>query len=282
MASGCLQLASATLVPRTRTPTGTDRAQPGRGGLLMRRDIAIAAVTAAVLIGGGSYTAYALGGDGGRSSADTARTSATHDAGDDHGGDRGTVRGDDGNARHPRGPSAATAVTASGAAAAALKEYPGAVASVEREEGNRWEVDCSARTAPGTAEGRRGHRRGPAPTTRDHGDGDDGRRFEGAGERGAGRVGGPRIRAGIRDRDRPGRRPHDVLGGARTGQGRRPARTARGHRDGQGHGRPRRSAAAAAPSRGPRPTVTIAATTTAPDTTRTTTAAVDGHHGDDR
>lgn len=99
----------------------------------MRRNITIAAVTAAVLIGGGSYTAFAMG-----------------DQGDGHGRDGrdGRVQAARTAPAAPAAPSASgarTALTAGQAAAAALKKYPGAVASVEREDRARWEVELLGR-----------------------------------------------------------------------------------------------------------------------------------------
>ncbi|KIF76752.1 hypothetical protein QR77_28595, partial [Streptomyces sp. 150FB] len=108
----------------------------------MRRNITIAAVTAAVLIGGGSYTAFAMGDQGedhghdGRVQA--ARTAVVTPAAPSASGTR-TASGT------PSAAGARTALTAGDAAAAALKKYPGAVASVEREDGARWEVELLGR-----------------------------------------------------------------------------------------------------------------------------------------
>ncbi|MGQ4512422.1 PepSY domain-containing protein [Streptomyces sp. DW26H14] len=90
----------------------------------MKRNIVIAAVAAAVLIGGGTYSAVALtGGDGG-SGADTSASGSSTSA-------AGTAP-----ATGAGGP-----LTADGAARAALRAYPGTVVSVEREDGGLWEVE---------------------------------------------------------------------------------------------------------------------------------------------
>ncbi|MFI5753901.1 PepSY domain-containing protein [Streptomyces sp. NPDC051569] len=85
----------------------------------MKRNLVIAAITAAALLGGGTYTAVAMGGDDHRSG--TATTARPAPAGS------GAVRG------------------ASEAAALALKKYPGTVISVERDDDgtdrtSSWEV----------------------------------------------------------------------------------------------------------------------------------------------
>jgi uncharacterized membrane protein YkoI len=100
-----------------------------REDFTMRRDITIAAVTAVVLIGGGSYTAFATG-----------------DRAEDHGRDgrvlaARTAPAAPGASAVPGASGARTALTASEAAAAALKEYPGTIASVEREDRAGWEVE---------------------------------------------------------------------------------------------------------------------------------------------
>jgi hypothetical protein len=107
----------------------------------MKRNVTLAVITAAVLIGGGSYTAFATGDDnpGGTATATPAvsQPAPSHDATDDHGGDRtpgaapATKQPTAGNGMH---------VTASEAAAAALKKYPGVLSSVERANSDRWEV----------------------------------------------------------------------------------------------------------------------------------------------
>ncbi|MFD5112440.1 PepSY domain-containing protein [Streptomyces sp. NPDC058391] len=108
----------------------------------MKRNLVIAAITAAALIGGGTYTAVAMGDDD-RSGTGTAtaplpvsRVTASDDATAGTGTDD---TADDVVATR-------TGLTASDAAAAALKKYPGAVASVERDDDgsdrtSRWEVE---------------------------------------------------------------------------------------------------------------------------------------------
>ncbi|MEV6425433.1 PepSY domain-containing protein [Streptomyces sp. NPDC051662] len=121
----------------------------------MKRNLAIAAITMAALIGGGTYTAVAMGDDDGRGTGTatlptpvaklgTMSDDSGNDILDDSGND-GKDDGKDDRAPVKRQPAAGsgTGLTASEAAAAALKEYPGAVASVERDDdGDRhWEVD---------------------------------------------------------------------------------------------------------------------------------------------
>ncbi|MFF1417215.1 PepSY domain-containing protein [Streptomyces sp. NPDC058280] len=109
----------------------------------MKRNLVIAAITAAALIGGGTYTAVAMDDDD-RSGTGTAtapvpvsRVTASDDA---TAGTTGTDDTADGVV------ATRTGLTASDAAAAALKKYPGAVASVERDDDgsdrtSRWEVE---------------------------------------------------------------------------------------------------------------------------------------------
>ncbi|MCL7381566.1 PepSY domain-containing protein [Streptomyces sp. 35G-GA-8] len=125
----------------------------------MKRNLAIAAITMAALIGGGTYTAVAMGDDDSRG-AGTATLptpvaklgTVPDDSGNDilddsqNGGkDSGKDDRRDDRAPEKRQPAAGsgTGLTASEAAAVALKEYPGAVASVERDDdGDRhWEID---------------------------------------------------------------------------------------------------------------------------------------------
>ncbi|MFF5564766.1 PepSY domain-containing protein [Streptomyces sp. NPDC012623] len=92
----------------------------------MKLKLAITAITAAALIGGGTYTA--LAGTPGADSADTARSQQSSSG-------RGTTTTAAAGDR--------TELTASEAVAAALKEFPGAVSSVERDDdrAGRWEID---------------------------------------------------------------------------------------------------------------------------------------------
>ncbi|RYJ27693.1 Asp-rich hydrophilic protein [Streptomyces sp. L-9-10] len=129
----------------------------------MKRNLVIAAITAAALIGGGTYTAVAMGGDDSRGATGTATLPApvaqlgvvSDDSGNDvlddsrddgdGGKDDGRDDGKDDRAPVKRQPAGGngTGLTAGEAAAAALKEHPGAVASVERDDdGDRhWEID---------------------------------------------------------------------------------------------------------------------------------------------
>ncbi|MER8070208.1 PepSY domain-containing protein [Streptomyces sp. NPDC094034] len=133
----------------------------------MKRNLAIAAITMAALIGGGTYTAVAMGDDDSRGTGTATLPTPVAKLGtvsDDSGNDilddsqdDGTVNGKDaGNGtgkdagegdRTPGKRQSATVsgtgLTASEAAAVALKKYPGAVASVERDDdGDRhWEID---------------------------------------------------------------------------------------------------------------------------------------------
>ncbi|MGW4020004.1 PepSY domain-containing protein [Streptomyces sp. NPDC005009] len=116
----------------------------------MKRNIVIAVVTAAALVGGGTATALAVSG-GGDGAAPVAQTESR--AGDDDGrdddrrddgdrddddrddGDRDDDRGDDRDERAVSGD-----VTAADAIAAALKHTPGTAVSAELDDGS-WEVD---------------------------------------------------------------------------------------------------------------------------------------------
>ncbi|GAA2229385.1 PepSY domain-containing protein [Streptomyces indiaensis] len=110
----------------------------------MKRNIVIAAVTAAALIGGGTATALATTGDDGDSARQTANTRLSNDAQDDREdrddrGDRGD-RGDDAER------AASTDVTASEAIASALKHTSGTVVSAELDDEDDsdkvvWKVD---------------------------------------------------------------------------------------------------------------------------------------------
>ncbi|MEV4974038.1 PepSY domain-containing protein [Streptomyces scopuliridis] len=127
----------------------------------MKRNLVIAAITAAALIGGGTYTAVAMGGDDSRAATGTATPPApvaqlgtgSDDSGNDilddsQDGSRGgsqdgsQVKGKDSTVKRQPAAGGGTGLTASEAAAAALSEYPGAVASVERDDDDRrWEID---------------------------------------------------------------------------------------------------------------------------------------------
>ncbi|MEU3095224.1 PepSY domain-containing protein [Streptomyces sp. NPDC006967] len=115
----------------------------------MKRNIVIAVVTAAALVGGGTATALAVSGDGDGGAATAAPVALTEQqrAGDD---DR---RGDDSDDRDERGDDrddradddradrpVSGDVTAADAIAAALKHTPGTAVSAELDDG-AWEVD---------------------------------------------------------------------------------------------------------------------------------------------
>ncbi|MFJ2649679.1 PepSY domain-containing protein [Streptomyces sp. NPDC087420] len=105
----------------------------------MKRNLVIAAVTAAALVGGGTYTAVAVGGEGRDDNGGATRTApaspltvpAVTDPSADDRSSTATI------------PAAGAPGTASEAAAAALKKYPGAVSSVDRDDdrGSVWEVE---------------------------------------------------------------------------------------------------------------------------------------------
>lgn len=107
----------------------------------MKRNLAIAAVTAAVLIGGGTYTAVATGG-GDRSDADGMVRAASAERTDDRSRTTASAPGSPTATATavPRSPAGASGLTAAEAAAAALDRHPGAVASVERDD-RGWEVE---------------------------------------------------------------------------------------------------------------------------------------------
>nr|WTB33753.1 PepSY domain-containing protein [Streptomyces sp. NBC_00830] len=100
----------------------------------MKRRIAIAAVTAAVLIGGGTATAVAFADDSGRDSHDSAKVLSKHTSDDNNNDDR--------NLHTPR----TAPVTRSAAMDAALRSAPGTVTSIELDDADRsggalhWEV----------------------------------------------------------------------------------------------------------------------------------------------
>ncbi|WP_326627198.1 PepSY domain-containing protein [Streptomyces sp. NBC_01318] len=106
----------------------------------MKRRIAIAAVTAAVLVGGGTATAVAFGDDNGRDSHDSAKVLSRHTS-DDNNDDDDTAH------RTPRSAS----VTLSAAMDAALRSVPGTVTSIELDDADRsgeaqhWEVEINGK-----------------------------------------------------------------------------------------------------------------------------------------
>ncbi|MGV9390340.1 PepSY domain-containing protein [Streptomyces olivaceus] len=96
----------------------------------MRRNIVIAAVTAAALIGGGTATALATAEDDGRGTAPRADVSVSDD-----GGVRDEADGRDGDGDRRNGPGASSAkVTAAEAIAAALRDTPGTAVSAELDD----------------------------------------------------------------------------------------------------------------------------------------------------
>ncbi|MGC5002396.1 PepSY domain-containing protein [Streptomyces sp. NBC_00353] len=105
----------------------------------MKRRIAIAAVTAAVLVGGGAATAVAFGDDNGRDSHDSAKVLSRHTSDDNN--------DDDTAHRTPRSAS----VTLSAAMDAALRSVPGTVTSIELDDAGRngeaqhWEVEINGK-----------------------------------------------------------------------------------------------------------------------------------------
>ncbi|MFD8430055.1 MULTISPECIES: PepSY domain-containing protein [Streptomyces] len=97
----------------------------------MKRNIVIAAVTAAALVGGGTATALATTGDDDRGTAPRADVSVSDDGGvrdeaDDRAGD--AARDDDGSR------AASAKVTAADAVAAALADTPGTAVSAELDD----------------------------------------------------------------------------------------------------------------------------------------------------
>ncbi|AOW89153.1 PepSY domain-containing protein [Streptomyces olivaceus] len=101
----------------------------------MRRNIVIAAVTAAALIGGGTATALATAEDDGRGTAPRADVSVSDD-----GGVRDEADGRDGDRRNGPGASAAK-VTAAEAIAAALRDTPGTAVSAELDDADDGDRD---------------------------------------------------------------------------------------------------------------------------------------------
>jgi uncharacterized membrane protein YkoI len=120
----------------------------------MKRNLVIAAVTAAALAGGGTYTAaVAMTGDNNTSAAAPAPAapiavgegSVDDSPADDAVDDTADDTADDGGATGAAPPAARSGkdLTAGEAAAAALKKYPGAVSSVERDDDrvSHFEID---------------------------------------------------------------------------------------------------------------------------------------------
>ncbi|MBT2368585.1 PepSY domain-containing protein [Streptomyces sp. ISL-10] len=100
----------------------------------MKRNLVIATVAAAVLVGGGAYTAVAVSADASTSSSASASASASTST-------TTAVRDDDDHDEELAAP--AGSVTLSEAVAAALKQTPGTVDSVDlADDGDgHWEVD---------------------------------------------------------------------------------------------------------------------------------------------
>ncbi|MFF0284698.1 PepSY domain-containing protein [Streptomyces sp. NPDC005262] len=117
----------------------------------MKHRIAIAAVTAAVLIGGGTATAAALADDSGRDSHDSAKVLGRHTTDDDNKvlgkPTSGDGTNDDRGLHTPRPAS----VTRSAAIDAALRSAPGTVTSIELDDADRsggapyWEVEINGK-----------------------------------------------------------------------------------------------------------------------------------------
>ncbi|MEU7473116.1 PepSY domain-containing protein [Streptomyces sp. NPDC044984] len=111
----------------------------------MKRNIVIAVVTAAALVGGGTATALAVSGDDAPTTRAAENRAADDDGRDDDGRDdeRGRAdtddQDDDGDDRDGRGASSGD-VTAADAIAAALKHTPGTAVSAELDD-RVWEVD---------------------------------------------------------------------------------------------------------------------------------------------
>ncbi|MFD7750907.1 PepSY domain-containing protein [Streptomyces sp. NPDC059757] len=117
----------------------------------MKHRIAIAAVTAAVLIGGGTAAAAAFADDSGRDSHDSAEVLGRH-ASDDNTKMLGKHTSDD-DTNDDRGlhTSRPASVTRSAAIDAALRSAPGTVTSVELDDADRsggaphWEVEINGK-----------------------------------------------------------------------------------------------------------------------------------------
>ncbi|MFD3489460.1 PepSY domain-containing protein [Streptomyces sp. NPDC058690] len=117
----------------------------------MKHRIAIAAVTAAVLIGGGTAAAAAFADDSGRDSHDSAEVLGRHTS-DDNTKMLGKHTSDD-DTNDDRGlhTSRPASVTRSAAIDAALRSAPGTVTSVELDDADRsggaahWEVEINGK-----------------------------------------------------------------------------------------------------------------------------------------
>ncbi|MFC8078440.1 PepSY domain-containing protein [Streptomyces sp. NPDC057307] len=134
----------------------------------MKRNLVIASITAAALIGAGTYTTVALaatdnGGDtapktvssaslvNGAGATDDNRDDDADDGFNDDRDDRDDVNGNGNGKDDTKAPAAGSKVTAEQAAAAALKQHAGKVASVDLDDdgddddgssaGRHWEVD---------------------------------------------------------------------------------------------------------------------------------------------
>ncbi|MEU7156923.1 PepSY domain-containing protein [Streptomyces chrestomyceticus] len=105
----------------------------------MKRNIVIATVAAAAIVGGGAVTAVALGGDSGQVSSPSA--SATSSASS---APRSSVSVPDDDVHEDAREAKAATVSAPEAAAAALKAAPGTVTGIDLDQdrpGLVWEVD---------------------------------------------------------------------------------------------------------------------------------------------
>lgn len=113
----------------------------------MKHRIAIAVVTAAVLIGGGTAAAAAFADDSGRDSHDSAEVRGKHTS-DDSTKMPGKHTADDDRGLHTSRPAS---VTRSAAIDAALRSAPGTVTSVELDDADRsggaphWEVEINGK-----------------------------------------------------------------------------------------------------------------------------------------
>ncbi|MEV0037593.1 PepSY domain-containing protein [Streptomyces sp. NPDC050804] len=106
----------------------------------MKRNLVIAAITAAALIGGGTYTAVAMGGDGTAGPAAAPSVPVSQPGSPDVSPSSDVSPSPDDS---PRPQVSRADLTAGQAVDAALKKIPGRVVSVERDDdrGGRWEVD---------------------------------------------------------------------------------------------------------------------------------------------
>ncbi|MFI5628043.1 PepSY domain-containing protein [Streptomyces sp. NPDC051664] len=117
----------------------------------MKHRIAIAAVTAAVLIGGGTAAAAAFADDSGQDSHDSAKVLGRHTS-DDNNRVLGKHASDDNNS-DDRGlhTSRPASVTRAAAMDAALRSAPGTVTSIELDDADRsggaphWEVEINGK-----------------------------------------------------------------------------------------------------------------------------------------